>query len=153
MSTYIHGIEIDEELHRQCINKLNNVTNRFGFDGVEWDIVCGDTLTINKYDGNMDFVIGNPPYQKVHDFGDRKDFYKSFNFIDKGMADLYIIFFEIGFNMLKSNGRMVYITPSSWTTSIAGTKLREYIIEKSKHLLRQYFGNECIDEIKKRIGL
>ena len=64
---------------------------------------------------------------------------------------------------LASNDIMTLVLPEiSETVSIhsfvyaerlRARNFREYIIEKSKHLLRQYFGNECIDEIKKRIGL
>lgn len=44
------------------------------------------------------------------------------------MTDLFIVFFEIGFKMLNSNGIMSIITPSSWLTSKAGTVLRDHII-------------------------
>ena len=131
LSIYIHGIEIDPVLHKQCIENLNNLVAEFGLHDIKWDVICADALTCHKYDGMMDFVFANPPYQNVHDFGDKKDFYKSFNFVDKGMTDLYIIFFELGFRMLNENGQMTYITPSSWTTSLAGSKLREYIISNN----------------------
>lgn len=132
LSTYIHGIEIDPYLHKQCIENLDKfVAYEFGLYNVKWDIICADALTCHKYDGKMDYVFANPPYQRVHDFGDKKGFYKSFNFIDKGMADLYIVFFELGLRMLNDYGRMIYITPSSWTTSIAGSKFREHIINNN----------------------
>ena len=133
LSTYIHGIEIDPDLHKQCIENLDSfVAYEFGLYNVKWDIICDDALTCHDYDGKMDYVFGNPPYQRVHDFGDKKDFYKSFNFIEKGMADLYIIFFEVGLRMLNErHGLLTYITPSSWTTSIAGSKFREYIFKNN----------------------
>lgn len=133
LSTYIHGIEIDPDLHKQCIENLDSfVAYEFGLYNVKWDIICADALACHDYDGKMDYVFGNPPYQRVHDFGDKKDFYKSFNFIEKGMADLYIIFFEVGLRMLNErHGLLTYITPSSWTTSVAGSKFREYIFKNN----------------------
>ena len=132
ISTYIHGIEIDPVLHKQCIENLDKfVAYEFGLYNIKWDIICADALTCHKYDGKMDYVFANPPYQRVHDFGNKKDFYKSFNFIDKGMADLYIVFFELGLRMLNERGLMTYITPSSWTTSMAGSKFRQHIINNN----------------------
>ena len=49
-------------------------------------------------------------------------------FAEKGMTDLFIVFFEIGFNMLSTNGCMSPITPSSWLSSQAGKNLRTYIL-------------------------
>ena len=77
LELFIHGIEIDAELHKQCIENLNKfVFEEYGLTDVKWDIICDDALTCHKYDGMMDYVFGNPPYQNVHDFGDKKDFYK-----------------------------------------------------------------------------
>lgn len=132
LELFIHGIEIDAELHKQCIENLNKfVFEEYGLTDVKWDVICDDALTCHKYDGMMDYIFGNPPYQNVHNFGDKKDFYKSFDFVGKGMTDLYIIFFEVGFRMLNDYGRMAYITPSSWTTSLAGSKMRDYVIKNN----------------------
>lgn len=78
----------------------------------------------------MDFVFGNPPYVRIHNLKENYNSAKKFSFAYKGMTDLYIIFFEIGFNMLKENGKMCIITPSSWLNSKAGETLRNYIINK-----------------------
>ena len=45
------------------------------------------------------------------------------------MTDLYIVFFEICFELMNDSGVMCVITPSSWLNSLAGTKLRHYILE------------------------
>lgn len=45
------------------------------------------------------------------------------------MTDLYIVFFEIGFEMLSEHGTMAMITPSSWLSSVSGSVLRNYIRE------------------------
>ena len=50
---------------------------------------------------------------------------KKFKFAEDGMTDLFIVFFEIGFNMLAKGGLMCLITPSSWLSSLAGTNLRK----------------------------
>jgi transposase len=64
-----------------------------------------------RYDNQMDFVIGNPPYVRVHNLDDSYDSVKSFSFANGGMTDLYLVFFEKGFQMLKPGGKLCYITP------------------------------------------
>jgi adenine-specific DNA-methyltransferase len=130
LETYIHAIEKEKSYCDYTIQVLNDLVKAYlGNDyNVSWDIINGDTTELYRlYVDRMDFVFANPPYCKVHDFGEDYQKYKSFDFVDKGMSDLYIVFFELGIKMLCKNGVLGYITPSSWLTSIAGQKLRTYI--------------------------
>lgn len=129
LETYIHGIEIDDMCANITRINLNKVGLKYGLTDVNWDIKTDDALTNHSYDGLMDYVVGNPPYVNVHDFGNKYELFKSFKFSDKGMTDLYLIFFEVGFNMLSDNGKLIYITPSSWTTSIAASSFRKWLID------------------------
>lgn len=130
LSTFIHGIDNDPEAIDVCINRVNEVVQNFGILGVGWDITCEDSLSTSRFDGKMDFVVGNPPYVRVHNLGDSYDKVKKYYFAEKGMIDLYIVFFEIGFKMLNGDGKLAYITPSSFLRSKAGTNLRKYITRK-----------------------
>lgn len=126
LETYVHGIEIERETFERCLERLAAVASEFGLTNVKWDVRCGDALKISDYDGKMDFVVGNPPYVRVHDLSDYEAA-KRYKFAKKGMTDLFIVFFEIGFKMLAREGVMCLITPSSWLTSNAGTVLRQYV--------------------------
>ena len=66
LSTYIHGIEIDEIESKKCIENLNSTIRHYGLNNIAWDINCTDTLTVDKYNDKMDFVLGNPLYVRVH---------------------------------------------------------------------------------------
>lgn len=138
LETYIHGIEIDEEAYLCCIENLDFVASSFGLTGVKWDVLNSDALLEHGYDGKMDFVVGNPPYVRVHNLNDSYDDVKSHQFANGGMTDLYLVFFEIGLDMLKNGGCLCYITPSSWINSLAGTNMRAYI-------QRTHCMNELID--------
>lgn len=127
LETYIHGIEIDSCEYSKCIFNLDNTVKKYNIQNTTWDIINGDTLTIDKYNGKMDYVFGNPPYVRVHNLEEKYDAVKKYRFAKTGMTDLYIVFFEIGFNMLSTNGTMCLITPSSWLNSLAGKKLRNYV--------------------------
>ena len=125
LETYIHGIEISEVEQKKAVESVDNVAHEFGISGVHWDIQCADALLVQDYDGKMDFVLGNPPYVRVHNLGSSYSKIKSFFFAQNGMTDMYIVFFELGLRMLKENGTLGYITPSSYFSSVAGANMRQ----------------------------
>ena len=131
LSEYIHGIEIEKDEQEKCLSNISHIAERFGVKDVVWDIICGDSLSINKYDGRMDYVIGNPPYVRVHNLGDSFNEIKKFSFAQNGMTDLFIVFYEIGIKMLNNNGVLGYITPSSYFNSIAGTNMRKFLTQEN----------------------
>ena len=138
LETYIHGIEIDAKLVRETINNLNKIAEEYSLGSVDWDIICDDAMFVSYFDNKMDYVIGNPPYCNIHDIPKvKRDIVKKYKFANGGMTDMYLVFFEIGINMLNENGKLAYITPNSWLISTAGTNFRNYLKE-SKTLLEIY---------------
>lgn len=131
LEEFIHGIEIDPDECAKCRARLDSVAASFGITGVSWDVRCADALTVSQYDGKMDFVLGNPPYIRVHNLGTSFDSVKSFKFAQEGMTDLYLVFYEIGLNMLKDHGILGYITPSSFFNSLAGNVFRRHIVDRN----------------------
>lgn len=128
LTEYIHGIEIDSAAYGCCIENLAALCRELGIGECRFDIVNDDTLNVVRFNGRMDFVVGNPPYVRVHNLENRFAAVKSFGFASGGMTDMYLVFFEIGLNMLNENGRLCYITPSSWVNSVAGLSMRSYIL-------------------------
>ena len=130
LETYIHGIELDEEEHAKCIANLNALADEYGISDVSWDIRCQDAMDCDCYDGKMDYVVGNPPYVRIHNLGQRGHI-KQFDFAKMGMTDLYLVFFEIGLRMIKKDGVLGYITPSSYFNSSAGSVMRSYFVKNN----------------------
>lgn len=129
LEKHIHGIEVQNEEIEDCIINLNNEVKNFGLLNIKWDLICADALSVDNYNGKMDFVVGNPPYVRVHNLNESYNKVKEFRFCQKGMTDLYIVFFEISLRMLNKSGKMCLITPSSFLKSNAGAELRKYIFE------------------------
>ena len=79
----------------------------------------------------MDICIGNPPYVRIHNIENQyRDVVKNFTFAD-GTTDLYIIFYEIGIQMLKEeSGRLAYITPNSFLRNTSQKKFRNYLVNE-----------------------
>lgn len=131
LSKYIHGIEIDEGECEKCIANLNETAVLFGLKKVNWDIRCANTLYFDGFDGKMDYVVGNPPYVRVHNLGESFSTIKKFSFAGNGMTDLFIVFYELGIRMLNKNGVLGYISPSSFFASLAGKYMREYFVSNN----------------------
>jgi adenine-specific DNA-methyltransferase len=132
LQTYIHGIELDKIAFENCIFNLNELVKKYEIEGVKWDIKYADALIVTDYNNKMDFVVGNPPYVRVHNLEENFSAVKTFHFANGGMTDLYLVFFELGFRMLKKDGKMCYITPSSWLNSLAATNMRSYLLQHKK---------------------
>ncbi len=130
LEQYVHGIDIDEVAYNQCLDNLNEVARHFGVENVKWDLYNKNSLSVRKFDKNMDFVVGNPPYVRVHNLDSTYNDVKKFKFANGGMTDLYLAFFELGFNMLNPTGKLCYITPSSWLNSVAAENMRRYLIKQ-----------------------
>lgn len=138
LETYIHGIELDPVEYQKCIARLDEVAARDGIKGVKWDIKNCDALSCHDYDGKMDFVVANPPYIRTHDLDCDLSGY---TFTTEGMKDIYLAFYELGFRMMGDEGQMCYITPSSWFTSGAAQKMRDYIIENQNLAYIEDYGH------------
>lgn len=134
LEKYIHGIEIDTIAYDKCLVNLDTIVSKFGIQDVKWNILNCNALSVSVFDNMMDFVIGNPPYVRVHNLGLNYEDVKSFSFGKDGMTDIYLVFYELGLRMLNKNGKLCYITPSSWLSSLAATNMRNYII-KHKNLV------------------
>ena len=129
----VYGIEKDEDLYREAIQKLNELLMAYDISLPSWsNLINGDTLLVyDNYIGKMDICIGNPPYVRIHNIEKQyRDVVKNFTFAD-GTTDLYIIFYEIGIQMLKEeSGRLAYITPNSFLRNTSQKKFRNYLVNE-----------------------
>lgn len=143
LETYIHGIELDKTECTKCIKRLDTIALQYGIQNVVWDVMNEDALTVNKYDNKMDFVVGNPPYVRVHNLEDY-DLAKKFSFAQEGMIDLYLVFIELGLKQLNKSGKMCLITPSSFMTSKSGKNCRACINKNKKLSMVVDLGQEQV---------
>jgi len=102
--------------------------------------------------GGFDIVIGNPPYRQLQKMEQEADMYESANYQTFARTgDIYCIFYEKGFNILKTNGHLSYITSNKWMRASYGVLLREYLINNSNPLILidfsgfQVFENATVD--------
>lgn len=81
---------------------------------------------------SYDNILGNPPYVKFQDLtdGNRNYLAKHWTTVEGGTFNLYFAFFELGYKLLKPTGKLGYITPNNYFTSLAGEALRKYFLNQ-----------------------
>ncbi|OQX23339.1 MAG: DNA methyltransferase [Desulfobacteraceae bacterium IS3] len=96
----------------------------------DFNLYCADSLKA-EWKSKYDIVVGNPPYIKFQDLSDENREYlkKNWKTIDNGTFNLYFAFFELGHKLLSPGGRLGYITPNNYFTSLAGLSLRQYFTQ------------------------
>ena len=98
--------------------------------------------------GGFDIVIGNPPYiQLQKDGGDLAKLYEKANYQTfEGMGDIYSLFYERGWQLLKPNGNLCYITSNKWMRAGYGKSTRGFLAEKTNPVLLIDFPEQKIFE-------
>lgn len=81
---------------------------------------------------SFDNIVGNPPYVKFQDLTEDNRNYlaKHWTTVEGGTFNLYFAFFELGYKLLKPTGKLGYITPNNYFTSLAGEALRKYFLRQ-----------------------
>lgn len=130
LEKFIHGIDTDANALQQCKESLDHIAQSYGIGQVKWDLHHENALHTERFNGKMDFVVGNPPYVRVHNLGLSYAEVKQSQFTQHGMTDLYLAFFGLGLNMLSPKGKLCYIIPSSWLGSVAAREMRQYILQE-----------------------
>ncbi len=81
-----------------------------------------------EYTGGFDVVIGNPPYVQLQTMGEMSEILSKCEYetFDKG-ADLYCLFTERGYTLLKEGGKQSFIMPNKWMLVAYGKPLRKFL--------------------------
>ena len=82
--------------------------------------------------GGFDVVIGNPPYVQLQSMGAMSDVYAQCGFETYNKsADLYCLFTERGYNLLKPGGLQSFIMPNKWMLVSYGKELRRFMAKSN----------------------
>ena len=78
--------------------------------------------------GGFDVVIGNPPYVQLQSMGEMSDAYAQCGYeVYNKSADLYCLFTERGYSLLKEGGLQSFIMPNKWMLVAYGEELRRFM--------------------------
>lgn len=135
LEQYIIGVEIDKKTYNECLDRLNKIAQtQLGVNNISWQVYHQNTLDFyQNYPNYFDWIMGNPPYVRVHHLDDDVRAVLKENFIfTKGTTDLYLAFFEMCFFMLNKTGKFGFITPNSFLYNTSYQYFRQFLQNKKK---------------------
>ena len=85
----------------------------------------------------FDIVIGNPPYiQLQNNGGELAQMYEGCGYSTFARTgDIYCLFYERGWQLLKKDGHLCYITSNKWMRAGYGEKTRDFFANKTNPML------------------
>lgn len=97
--------------------------------------------------GGFDVVIGNPPYVQLQSMGTMSDAYAKCGFetFNKS-ADLYCLFTEQGYSLLKEGGLQSFIMPNKWMLVSYGKELRKFMAKTDLQQIINFGDVQFFDE-------
>lgn len=103
-------------------------------DGFEWRMEFPEVLDDAGNFIGFDVIIGNPPYiQLQSDNGRLNKILSSLNYKTYfATGDIYCLFYEIGFQLLKNQGVLSFINSNTWLQSISFSPFRKFVTENFK---------------------
>ena len=141
-----------KELRQRMAGKLAEI-NAIGDAKMEqlasWDMfnqnVCASFFDPEWMFGvkeGFDIVIGNPPYvQLQNDEGKLRKMYENCGFETfASTGDIYCLFYERGYRLLKDGAHLCYITSNKWMRAGYGEKTRGFFASKTDPMLLVDFG-------------
>ena len=80
----------------------------------------------------FDIVIANPPYIRQEKIKEQKPYLEMQGYeVFSGTADLYVYFYERGYELLKNGGILTFISSNKWMRANYGEKLRKFLKENT----------------------
>ena len=135
------------------IDLFGNVVKNNDIDfsnSLEWMFEFPEILDDEGRFTGFDAIIGNPPYVQLQSMGEMSDVYRKrdYSCYNKS-ADLYCLFVERAYSLLKKNGYFSFIMPNKWMLVDYGKELRQFMSQTSlKKILNfgdvQFFADATI---------
>jgi hypothetical protein len=99
------------------------------------------------YQGGFDVVIGNPPYVQLQSMGAMSDVYARCDFETYNKsADLYCLFTERGYSLLKPGGLQSFIMSNKWMLVAYGKELRKFMAKTDMQQIINFGDVQFFDE-------
>lgn len=129
------GVELDPSRAARASSRFAGVA--------QVEIRTADFLTGSHE--RADYIIGNPPYVPITALDiDERETYRRIFASARGRFDLYLLFLERALGLLKSDGRLVFITPEKFLYVDTAKPLRQILtrhwVEELHFLDERTFG-------------
>ncbi|WP_349687130.1 class I SAM-dependent DNA methyltransferase [Campylobacter jejuni] len=124
----------EKEATKEFANLKKEYDNIFNLESnhpFEWRFEFPEILDDDGNFKGFDLIIGNPPYIRQEEIKELKNTLSKNYKVYKGTADIYTYFYELGFNVLKENGILSFITSNKYTRAGYGEALREFLLKNT----------------------
>lgn len=148
--------EKDKKLSKlnKNIAKYNGIvedlkTNRIYKNSFEWRFEFPEVLDDEGNFMGFDVILGNPPYVSIEAYSGTslQSAWKSKYKVFASRGDIYCLFFELGFRVLRKYGNLCYITSNKYFRSGYGKALREFMVKYVTPLQIIDFGELPVFEV------
>ena len=114
----------------KCGNSLIDDPKIAGDKAFKWEEEFSEIM---QNDG-FDVILMNPPYVNIANISNKleRDFYKKKYKTVKNKSDLYSIFVEKSYGILKDKGKLGAIFSNSWLGTDSFSKFREFLVNNTK---------------------
>lgn len=152
----IFGLDIQEYsvLRSKLLLSLLALSDGEDVEELHFNLHQGDALLFKWEDHYPDFdgfqiIVGNPPYVSARNLDEKaKENVKFWEVCSTGNPDLYIPFFQIGYENLSSNGILGFITMNTFFKSLNGRALRSYFERNNTSIKIIDFGTQQVFKSK-----
>ncbi|EAK7647806.1 class I SAM-dependent DNA methyltransferase [Campylobacter jejuni] len=124
----------EKEATKEFANLKKEYDNIFNLESnhpFEWRFEFPEILDDDGNFKGFDLIIGNPPYIRQEELKELKPHLAKNYKVYKGTSDIYTYFYELGFNVLKENGILSFITSNKYTRAGYGEALREFLLKNT----------------------
>ena len=124
----------EKEATKEFANLKKEYDNIFNLESnhpFEWRFEFPEILDDDGNFKGFDLIIGNPPYIRQEEIKELKNTLSKNYKVYKGTSDIYTYFYELGFNVLKENGILSFITSNKYTRAGYGEALREFLLKNT----------------------
>ena len=116
---------------QQHLEDKKDSANKFD-NAIEWAIEFPEVIDENGKFTGFDIVIGNPPYIQLQKMNNGADTLAKMNYATYVRSgDIYCLFYELAYKLLKKNGMLAYISSNKWMRASYGEALRDFLVTKT----------------------
>jgi adenine-specific DNA-methyltransferase len=123
--------QLSEESKKLEIEIEDIKANKIFENAFEWRFEFPEVLNDEGEFVGFDVVIGNPPYIRQEEIKEFKPYLKTQFKLYTGAADIYVLFIEKGFDILKDKGVFTFIMPNKFMQAGYGQPARKFLLEQN----------------------
>ena len=146
--------EAENSGNSSAVEELKTLKGKKGKPFFLWELYFSEVFT--RENPGFDCVIGNPPYIQLQgmDKSIKKQYADSGFKTFAATGDIYCLFYEKGWKLLRDHGTLGYITSNTWMRGGFGEKLRKFLSEYTNPIsLIDFSGQKIFDEATVEVNI